>query len=82
MDRRAFRLMHDRGVRIALPALIHPLFALRVERIGGRGAIEPAGAQALETDVAEIELQVVELGDEIAVAAEDLIPTVRPVLPR
>ena len=81
MDRRAFRLMHDRGVRISLTALIHPLFALRVERIGGRRAIEPTGTQALETDVAEIELQVVEFGNEIAVAAEELIPTVGLVLP-
>ena len=44
--------------------------------------VEPAGLQLLHAHVGEVQLQIVQFGNQVAVAAEHLIPAVGAVLAR
>ena len=82
VDRRAFRLVADRRGRVAVAALVDPLLALAVQRVRERRVIERAEAQALDPDREQVERQIVEIRDEVPVAAEQLVVSIPVILCR
>ena len=73
VDRGALRLVIDGGARVAVAALVDALLVMAVRRSGDAEVIEPAGAHPLVARVEQIEREIPQIGDEIAVAAEELI---------
>jgi hypothetical protein len=59
----------DRRSRVAVAALIHPLFVLAVDRAGDAHFVEPSGAKSFVPHEEKIERQITQIGDEISVAA-------------
>ena len=80
MHRRPLGLVADSSGRIAIASLVDAFFTLAVERVCDRGVVEPRSPEHLEPNRKQIERQVVEFGDQIAVAAEQLIVAVAIVL--
>ena len=74
--------MADRCRRIAVAALVHALFVLAVERIRERGVRKRPEAEPLEAHRGQIERQIVEVGDQVAIAAQQLVVALAVVLDR
>ena len=77
---RPLRLVGDRGLRVAVAALVHPLLVLGVERVGGGDLVERPDAGAVVLRVEEVERQVAQVGDQVAVAAQQLVVALAVVL--
>ncbi|MCK7505995.1 MAG: hypothetical protein MZV70_19270 [Desulfobacterales bacterium] len=75
-------LVCHRPQRIALPALVHPLFPLRVVRRSDRPVLDPATAKLLITQPGEITHEVAQVGDQVPVAAHQLVVPLAGVLLR
>jgi hypothetical protein len=61
-------LVIDRGERVSAPALVHALLPLRVERVDGGEAVEPAELHPVVLHVEEVEHQVPQVGYQVPVA--------------
>src|SRR5262245_45098602 len=73
VDDGALVLVSNRSGRVPVTALIDALFALRVVRIRKRECVEGAGEESFVAPVEEIEHEIAQIGDQVAVAAERLI---------
>ncbi len=78
-DRR-LRLVVDGRFRVAVPALVDPFFVLGIVRVGRADLIERPELGPVVFDVEKVAHEVLHVGDEVAVAAEELIVALAPVL--
>ena len=80
VDGRPLRLVADGRRWIAVAPLVDALLALAVERVGDGDVRERPDGEPLDPGGEEIEAHVVELGNEVTVAAEHLVVALAAVL--